>query len=167
MIAFFAWIENSALSIWVRESPSMWAFPFILILHTIGMAFLVGPNLALNLRVLGVGSGIPLSLMQRVFPIMRLGFVVNAVSGLLLLIAYPTKALTNPVFYLKLLLIAVALAEATAISRRFLQNPTLESGTAPRTARILAGSSIFVWFAAITAGRLLAYTFSQMMATGE
>src|SRR5687768_9367863 len=103
MIPFFDWIENSALSLWVRESPSMWAFPFILILHTIGMAFLVGPNLALNLRVLGVGSGIPLSLMQRVFPIMRLGFVVNAVSGLLLLIAYPTKALTNPVFYLKLL----------------------------------------------------------------
>ena len=39
---------------------------------------------------------------------MWLGFGINAISGVFLLIAYPTKAFTNPVFYLKLLLIASA-----------------------------------------------------------
>jgi len=50
---FTGWIETTALSVWVRESPSLWAFPFVLILHTVGMGFLVGTNIALDLRVLG------------------------------------------------------------------------------------------------------------------
>ena len=52
MDPFFTWIEMSALSIWLRESPSLWAFPFVLILHTVGLAFLVGAaNVALDVRV--------------------------------------------------------------------------------------------------------------------
>ena len=47
--------------------------------------------------------------MRRYYRAMWAGFWVNAFSGVLLLIAYPTKALTNPVFYLKLALIAVAI----------------------------------------------------------
>ena len=35
------------------------------------------------------------------------GFWINALSGILLLIAYPTKALTNPLFYAKLVLIGL------------------------------------------------------------
>ena len=71
------------------------AFPFVLILHTVGMGFLVGSNIALDLRVLGVAPRIPLSLFEKLFLIMRISFFINAGSGLLLLIAYPTKALTN------------------------------------------------------------------------
>ena len=44
MDPLFNWIETTALSIWLRESPSLWAFPFVLILHTVGLAFLVGSN---------------------------------------------------------------------------------------------------------------------------
>ena len=44
------------------------------------------------------------------------GFWVNAVSGVLLLIAYPTKALTNPLFYVKLVLIAIGLGIAASCS---------------------------------------------------
>ena len=50
--------------------------------------------------------------MQRFLPVMWFGFWLNAISGVLLLIGYPTKALTNPVFYLKLLFIALAVTSA-------------------------------------------------------
>ena len=42
MDPLFGWVEATALSYWLRESPSLWAFPFVLILHTVGLAFFVG-----------------------------------------------------------------------------------------------------------------------------
>ena len=51
-------------------------------------------------------SDLPLKSFKPFFSVMWLGFGINAISGVFLLIAYPTKAFTNPVFYLKLLLIA-------------------------------------------------------------
>src|SRR5678816_2541795 len=102
MDPFFTWIETTELSIWLRESPSLWAFPFVLILHTVGLAFLVGANVALDARVLGLAADVPPTTLRRYDVVMWAGFWVNAVSGVLLLIAYPTKALTNPLFYGKL-----------------------------------------------------------------
>src|SRR6188768_4001182 len=101
MEPIYIWLEATSLSTWLRESPSLWAFPFVLILHTVGMGFLAGANVAMDLRVVGFAPKIPLSLFERFFLVMKVGFVVNAVSGILLLLAYPTKALTNPLFYIK------------------------------------------------------------------
>ena len=115
---FLIWLESTALSQWVVGSPSMFAFPGILALHAIGMGFAVGICLALDLRILGVAPGIQLAQMRRFVPILWAAFWLNAISGLLLLIGYPTKALTNPVFYLKLLLIGVGLVLFVRIGRR-------------------------------------------------
>ena len=96
--------------------------------------------------------------------VMKLAFVINAVSGILLLIAYPTKALTNPLFYLKLTLIAVALLETRWILTQVIRVPENESSSVSSKARLVAGTSLLVWAAAITAGRLLAYTYTYLMA---
>jgi hypothetical protein len=111
----FIWIEMSGLSTWLRKSSLLWVFPFVLILHTWGLAFLVGANVVLDLRVLGLARDVPIRSLERYFLVMWLGFWVNAASGVLLLIAYPTKALTNPLFYAKLTLIAVAFTLAFRI----------------------------------------------------
>ena len=115
---FLAWVESTALSQWVVGSPSMFAFPGILTLHAIGMGFAVGISAAIDLRILGVAPKVPLRELRRFLPILWAGFWLNAVSGVLLLIGYPTKALTNPVFYLKLTLIAVAMVLLVRISRQ-------------------------------------------------
>src|SRR5262245_38097345 len=185
MNAFFVWLESTDFSTWMRESPSVFAFPAILSCHTVGMGLVAGINAALALRILGVGRAIPLPEMKRFFPVMWFGFWLNAVSGVALLIAYPTKALTNPDFYLKLTLIAIAVALVKPISRRVLPAQPLLSGasldpagasapmkesdrgllvqsvSAPAGAAIttqvkgLAILSLVCWFGAITAGRLL------------
>jgi hypothetical protein len=158
---FLAWVESTTLSQWVVGSPSMFAFPGILTLHAIGMAFAVGISAALDLRILGAAPGVPLRELHRFMPILWGGFWLNAVSGVLLLIGYPTKALTNPVFYLKLTLIAVAMVLLVRISRR-----VFAPGGAPpeitSTLRTHAIASLVCWTGAITSGRLLAYTYHRL-----
>ena len=162
MDGFFAWIEGTSLSIWLRETPSIMAFPFVLILHTVGLAFLVGVNVAIDGRLLGLARGVPLLSMRRYYRAMWVGFWVNAFSGVLLLIAYPTKALTNPLFYLKLALIALALAIGSLIRRRAAEGGVAAGATAARPLRLLAAASLACWVLSITAGRLLAYTCTRL-----
>src|SRR5688572_14660708 len=162
MDPFFFWLEATPFSVWLRESPSIMVFPFILILHTVGLAFLVGANVAFDARVLGLARGVPLLSMRRYYRAMWAGFWVNAFSGVLLLIAYPTKALTNPVFFLKLSLIAAALVVGRAIRRSMLSGVLAAGATAPRSLRLMAVLSLALWLVSITAGRLLAYTCSRL-----
>ena len=159
MDPFFLWIEQTKLSLWVREEPSLWAFPAILIYHAIGMGMLVGPNAMINLRMLGFAPRVPLAAMERFYPVMWMGLAINAASGIALMIGYPAKALTNPLFYLKLALIAAAVALLPRIRRTLLDGVGVASG-----GRRLAFSSLFLWAAAITSGRFLAYTYSKLMA---
>src|SRR5690606_3822896 len=42
-------LEQTALSVWLRESPTMWGFPFVLFLHTLGLGIAAGLGVALNL----------------------------------------------------------------------------------------------------------------------
>jgi len=162
---FLIWLESTALSQWIVGSESMFAFPGILALHAIGMGFAVGICLALDLRVLGVAPGVRIAEMRRFVPVVWAAFWLNAVSGVLLLIGYPTKALTNPVFYLKLLLIGVGLWLFRRIGRRVFDDAGDERAQSPLMQR-LAIFSLVCWVGAITAGRFLAYTYHRLTALG-
>ena len=162
---FLIWLESTALSQWIVGSESMFAFPGILALHAIGMGFAVGICLALDLRVLGVAPGVRIAEMRRFVPVVWAAFWLNAVSGVLLLIGYPTKALTNPVFYLKLLLIGVGLWLFRRIGRRVFDDAGDERVRSPMVQR-LAIFSLVCWVGAITAGRFLAYTYHRLTALG-
>ena len=162
MDPFFAWLEATDLSSWLRESTSLWAFPFVLILHTVGLAFFVGTNVAWSVRALGVGRGLAFASMERYFLVMWTAFWINASSGVLLLIAYPTKALTNPLFYAKLSLIGVGIVLASAL-RRYMRAPLARhDDPMPAGLRMLAVASLVCWVAVIFAGRLLAYTCTRL-----
>ena len=129
------------------------------------MGFVVGVHVATNLRILGVAPSIPLSLMRRFFPVLWIGLVVVSVSGVLLLVAYPAKALTNPVFYLKLGAVLAALFITRALAKGVLRDTGYDTGLAPKRARLLAALSLVLWAGAITSGRLLAYTYNILMAS--
>jgi hypothetical protein len=160
---YLAWLEATGFSIWMRESGP--AFFSSLILHALGMGFVVGVHFATDLRVLGIAPDVPLTLMRRFRTVGRCALVVVVASGVLLLIAYPTKALTNPVFYLKLLAVGAALLVGRALSRGALADASLDAGPLPRSARVLATVSLVLWVAAITSGRFLAYTYRILLAT--
>ena len=113
---FLQAIEDTGFSTWLRESESPFAFYFILLFHTFGLALLVGTNMVVDLRLLGVARGIPLVPLKRFFSIMWIGFAINAVTGVLLVIAYPTKSLTNPLATVRNCSLSVA-ADATWVIR--------------------------------------------------
>jgi hypothetical protein len=161
--SFLVWLESTPLSQWVVGSDSMFAFPGILALHAIGMGLAAGLAAVLDLRILGVARGVPLTEFRRFQPVLWGGFWLNAVSGVLLLVGYPTKALTNPVFYLKLLLIAVAMVLFVRIDR-LIRSADPAAPPAARRLRRLAITSLMCWAGAITAGRLLAYTYHRLRA---
>ena len=167
MDPFLIWLESTPLHDWIVGSPSLLAFPGILALHAIGMGFAAGLSAAIDLRILGVAPAVPLHEMRRLLPILWAGFWLNAASGILLLIGYPTKALTNPVFYLKLTLIGIAMVLVKRIGRRLIDTRDVAAAKPPpvNSLRRLAMVSLACWASAVTAGRLLAYTYVRLTAT--
>lgn len=160
----FSWLESTALSLWVRgETDATMAFPVIICLHALGMGFLAGIASMINLRILGVARQVPLVRLLAFLPVAWLALVVNVVSGVLLLIGYPTKALTNPVFYIKMLCIAVALWCLVRVRCGVLLATAPDQAARDVTVRALAALATFLWVAAIVTGRLLAYTHTRLM----
>ena len=165
MDTIFAFVEGSTLATWIRgEIPgSIYVFPVVVTLHTLGMGFLAGGSAAIDLRILGFAPHVPIKPMVRFLPLIWLSFAVMAVSGVLLLIGYPTKALTNPMFYLKLCLIALAIWLLHQIAVMVLRAEKLDEEPVTSKAKALAAASLLSWIALITAGRLLAYTHKWEM----
>jgi len=149
-------LEHSAFSEWLLGSNSIWAYPTVLTVHTLGMMVLVGAVVMIDVRLLGFGRGIPLDSLRALFRVTWIGLVVNAVTGSMLFVADATTRAVSPTFITKLVLIAVGVATLVLIRRDL-----FGAGPAPddvgRRVRRLALVSILIWSAAVTAGRLLAY----------
>lgn len=158
----FKTVEESGISSWIRDSPSIFAYWFILSFHAIGMGLLVGASVVIDLRLLGVAKDLPLSPLKGLYRIIWIGFWIQVVSGALLLIAYPTKALTNPDFYIKLTLIGLAVTLMHTIHKRVFMDSTLSESDMMLKGKALAVWSLVFWAGAVTAGRLLAYTYSYL-----
>ena len=158
----FKTIEESGLSSWIRDSPSIFAYWFILSFHAIGMGLLVGASVVIDLRLLGVAKELPLAPLKGLYRIIWFGFWIQIVSGGLLLIAYPTKALTNPDFYIKLSLIGIAVTVMHMIRKRVFADSTLSDSDMMNKGKALAVWSLVLWAGAVTAGRLLAYTYNYL-----
>jgi hypothetical protein len=150
-------IEESGFSTWVRESPSIWAFPVILLIHTLGMGIIVGVSAGIDLRILGMAPALRLAPMEKFLPILWFGFWSNAITGTMLLTADVSMKLTNPDFYVKMAFIALSLVNLSMIKKYVFRDPLIETGKFSSKARFLAWSSLFCWLVVITSGRLLAY----------
>ena len=157
MDPFLAVLEGSDLSMWIR-GDSMLAFPTIITLHTICMGFLAGASSAIDLRILGAAPGIPLASLRPFYPLMWLAFAINAVTGVLMVIGYPTKQLTNPLFYIKLFLVVLGVWLVYRIGREVLRVTESGEKTITTETRWLAAASLAGWVSLIIAGRLLEYT---------
>ena len=162
MDPWFRLIEHSSMGIWLRESPSLLAFPGVLTAHTMAMGFLAGINVLVAVRLLGFPRELPIPAMERLFPVMWLSFSVSLITGVLLVIAYPAKAMTNPLFYIKLVLVACGVGSIPAIRRHVVHSSDMEPRVTAPKGRLLAAASIALWAAIIIAGRLLPYTNSRL-----
>ena len=65
MMDFLSKLEQMPFSVWVLQSGSIWAYPTILTMHTIGMMILAGVTGIINMRILGIGTSIPIRPLER------------------------------------------------------------------------------------------------------
>ena len=165
MMQLLTQLEQNGFSTWVRESNSLLAYPSVLFLHTMGMGFVAGISALIDLRLLGLASEVPLGGIRRVLPFMWAGFWLNLVTGLVLFMLDATTKAINPVFYTKLLLIAVAVT-ICVVQRKIFQDPLVDKKPMDTNGRLLAFVSIMCWAGAITAGRLLAYVGPGVVSQG-
>lgn len=153
---FLETLQSSGFSVWVRESNSIWAFPTILTAHTFGMMVLVGVSMVVDMRLLGIARQIPIDSMRVLFRIMWAAFWLNLVTGVVLFAADAVTKSTSWLFGAKLVLVIIGIVTMRRLQRRLYGGPdavpVVTSGL-----RNLAVTSLVVWLAAVTAGRLLAY----------
>ena len=77
----FNTIEKTGLSTWLRETPSLFGYYFILLFHAIGMSFVVGGNAVVDLRLLGVAPALPVKPLKKLF-LARMRAIASNTSGI-------------------------------------------------------------------------------------
>lgn len=157
MHAFLLAIENLAFSRWVKDAPTIWAFPTILIVHTLGMSIVAGISAMLSFALLGFWPSVSMKPFARVFPLVWFGFIINAVSGTMMLMADATTKLTTVDFYIKMAFVIAGFFILVRMKNQIFEDPQLDQAPVSGNAKVLAWASLACWFGAITAGRLLAY----------
>jgi hypothetical protein len=157
MHQFLVYLESMAFSQWVKDAPTIWAFPTILIVHTLGMSIVAGVSAIISLVVLGFWPAVPIKPFERAFPLLWFGFGVNAVSGTMMLVADATTKLTTPDFYIKMAFVFAGLYVLIRMRRQIFEDPQLDQAPVSGRAKMLAWASLACWFGAIISGRLLAY----------
>jgi hypothetical protein len=155
-MAFFRGLQDSTFTEWFLGSASIWTYPTVLTLHTIGMVILVGASFVVNLRVLQVAGEIPLQRLAPVYRFIWAGFVINLFSGVVLFVTQAADRVQDPVFYVKLGSIALALWFGVLVKRASIDAADAPQVTPPRSRR-LAAAGLGLWTIAIVAGRLMAY----------
>lgn len=138
------------------DSKYWWAF--MMDLHFIGLALIVGTVGLLDLRILGIAKHMPLAPIHKFMPWAMAGLGVNVVTGLLAFIGESTNYIDDAAFWLKMLALMllglnVAVFYLTGIFERV---ETLGPGEdAPISAKLIAASSMILWIAVITLGRYI------------
>src|SRR5436853_7928785 len=122
---FLLHIEQSGFCTWVRESDSLFAYSGVLLLHTIGMGFVVGIAACIDLRILGFAPAVRLAGMEKFSPVLWFGFWVNTITGVILVAIHATSKLVNPDFYIKMVFIALAIIALQLLKTRVSREPLL------------------------------------------
>lgn len=149
------WSENNAFFIWLRESTSVWAYPTVFFLHTLGLIFTAGACVVVDARLLGAARQLPVAAFARYFRAIWIGVAVTLLSGVVMLGSDVAAKVTNRLFPLKMAFVLAAIV-LTAVLRRRVASAGVESNVSPST-RALAAASLVSWIGAIASGKFAAY----------
>ena len=164
---------DTALAYWLRW-PSIevfldtysWAWPLCEVVHFAGLILLFGAVGTYDLRLLGLGRGIPLSLLKRALPWGAAGFVLCVASGFVFVGGMVSNVGTHPYvvlttniwLQLKLLFIALAGVNVLAFYASGMGGVVDRLGPdddVPALGRFMGMASLALWLGVIYFGRLI------------
>jgi hypothetical protein len=150
LVAFAKWLEGTPWGLVTRES--LWAYPFVQLIHFTGLSIWLGTNFALDLRLLGVGSrrATAAQVAQELFAWNWIGFAVVLTGGFLLFSGIATAFIANVAFQWKLgLLVPLALIWHIVVQRK--ARDWGQTGDSPGIARFAAMAEILLWICVVIA----------------
>ena len=152
-----SWFEATWLGGQMREQ--FWMFPMMETIHFIGLTFLFGSLLVIDMRVIGFGRFINMKAAMKYIPVAIIAFAVNLSTGIAFLCADPFRYFPNIAFQWKMGLIVIA--GINALWFWFGEHKELcqldDGEDAPFRAKVIAALSIAIWVAVIIFGRMIPY----------
>jgi len=158
------WLTSPVLVHYMTYYP--WAWPLCEVAHFVGLILLIGAVGMFDLRLLGMAKGLPIAALRRLLPWGVFGFVLCVSSGLMFVLGLNANV-PNPVYEvlmtdiwldLKLLFIFLAGMNLLAFYQTGMSHAVEGLGPgddAPLLAKVIAGTSLFLWLGVIYFGRLI------------
>jgi hypothetical protein len=159
---FCAWLQGTPVSLAIQRTD--WVVPLVQTIHILSIAAVVSAALMIDLRALGaLGRDQSVAGVSRRFqPVIWRALPILLLTGLILIVGEPTRSLENPVFGLKMALLAAAIAVTLAHQlplrkdAAYWDRPGLRRGAM----RLIAALSLLSWSGIVFAGRWIAYSLS-------
>jgi len=156
---FCLWLQRTDVSIAIQSHA--WVVPAVQSVHILSIGAVTVSALIITLRLFDAGwrerpandvSHTFLRVIWRALPVLL-------VSGLLMIIAEPARSLENPIFYLKMLLLLIAIASTLGFQLPLDKDPAFWQATRRRllVSKLWTVSSLVLWVAITFSGRWIAY----------
>jgi len=171
IFALGQWLRTTPLtelSLWIQKQPlsmlidrNFWAIPTIQTIHILAIATTFGSVVMINLRILELAgrSRTMTQTAERYLPWVWWGLLTLLVSGIGITIGEPVRELTNPVFWMKMILVVVVALVSLGFQEGVRRNLDWWEMTDERRVaiRIGAGVVIGLWCLVMFLGRWIAY----------
>ena len=148
------WVAATPFADWAASNA--YAYPVANTVHVLALVLLLGGIGLVDLRVMGMFRTLPLQPLSRALvPLAATGVLVLAASGSILFAADAEALARQDTFRLKLILIAIALANVALFRLRY---GAVVADPPPAGARLLALASLLLWTSVAICGRMIAYS---------
>lgn len=157
MHSFADWLVNTTLS--VALAKSSWVVPAMQTIHIVAIAILLSSVLMVGLRVMGcAGRDQTLkATLERFGPWFWGSLVILAITGIILIIAEPPRQLLAVSFWLKMSILAIAIAMAVLFLRSINRNAAYWESAAPLRTQVFGIGIFCMWCLVVFLGRFIAF----------
>ena len=150
IMSLASWLESTPWGTFARESN--WGYPFVQLTHFTGLSLWLGTTLALDLRLLGLGSrrATPAQVAEELFVWNWIGFAIVLTGGFWLFSGLARAFVDNLAFQWKLgLFVPLALIWHVVVQQRARQWG--DKHEAPPLGKLAALAEILLWICVVTA----------------
>lgn len=160
MKQFALWLSTTSPSVFLQEHNG-WAIPTIQTIHIVGISFVMGSVLMIDLRILG-WAGMDQTLRQttrRFGPWLTGSLCLLLATGVLMVVGEPVRELVTLSFWLKMALVGIGTVTASVFQWTLRSNEQQweEARVHSPYIRGLAVLTFLLWVGIIVLGRLIAY----------
>ena len=152
-------IQKTSLSALIDQH--FWVIPIIQTIHILAIGATIGSVLMINLRIFQFAgrSRTMTETVRRYLPWVWWGLLVLLITGIGMTIGEPVRELTNPIFWIKMVMIVIAAAISLWFQGSVRRNVARWELTHSGRVVIRAGSAavIVMWCLIMLAGRWIAY----------